>query len=124
MREPSIETKRALSNLVNCFRDALDLNTMLVYSKNKSYRQVEINSILCRLNFDPDVFISEDLHSYSIQARKVCLQRIKERINVIQRYKSVFKDSPIELLDKDLLVEADKKLLLLFDFSVDLEDSL
>lgn len=125
--EVSIETKKSLNNLVRCFRDALDLRTLQIHAKNKNYKQVEVNALVSMLLFDVDTLFDNRLNDFSVSSRKKCLDRIYNRIAIIQKYIAIFENlsnNELNLIDDDLLPTAQDRLLTLLNFSVDLEKSL
>lgn len=125
--EVSIETKKSLNNLVRCFRDALDLRTLQIHAKNKNYKQVEVNALVSMLLFDVDTLFDNRLNDFSVSSRKKCLDRIYNRIAIIQKYIAIFENlsnNELNLIDDDLLPTAQDRLLTLLNFSVDLEQSL
>lgn len=126
--EVSIETQKSLNNLVRCFRDALDLRTLQIFAKNKNYKQVEVNTIVAMLLFDVDSLFDNRLNDFSVNARKMCLERVYTRIAIIQKYIAIFEEmsnNELTLIDySELHSTAQERLITLLNFSVDLENSL
>lgn len=126
--EVSVETQKSLNNLVRCFRDALDLRTLQIFAKNKNYKQVEVNTIVAMLLFDVDSLFDNRLNDFSVNARKMCLERVYTRISIIQKYMAIFEkmsNNELTLIDyEELHATAQERLITLLNFSVDLENSL